>query len=68
MLEYLVTVSIIRLLGRELSFVIDLHCFLKKSLNRFALTEKSVKIWLFTRKGGINEIFDQLTNVFKIDQ
>ena len=68
MSESLVTVSMVWLLGRELSFVIGLHCSLKKSLNRFALTKKSVANSLFTRTGGINGIFEPLTNVFKLDQ
>ena len=38
----LVTVSMIKLLGKELSFVIVLHSYLKKSLNRLALSEKIV--------------------------
>ena len=67
MSESLVTVSMVWLLGRELSFVIGLHCSLKKSLNRFALTKKSVANSLFTRTGGINGIFEPLTNVFKLD-
>ena len=67
MSESLVTVSMVWLLGRELSFVIGVHCSLKKSLNRFALTKKSVTNSLFTRKGGIKGIFEPLTNVFKID-
>ena len=60
--------SMVWLLERELSFIIGLHCPLKKSLNRFALTRKSVLNSLFTRRGGINGIFEPLTNVFKIDQ
>ena len=67
MSESLVTVSMVGLLGRELSFVIGLHCSLKKSLNRFAFSKKSVTNSLFTRRGGINGIFEPLTNVFKID-
>ena len=64
----LLIVSMVWLLGKELSFVIGLHCFLKKSLNRFALAKKSVTNFLFTRRGGIKGIFEPLTNVFKIDQ
>ena len=60
--ESLATVSMVWLLGRELSFVIDLHRSLKKSLNKFALTEKSVASSLFTRKGKINRIFETVTN------
>ena len=67
MCESLVTVSIVWLLGRELSFVIGLHCSLKKSLNRFVLSKKSVTNSFFTRSGGINGIFEPLANVFKID-
>ena len=63
--ESLATVSMVWLLGRELSFVIDLHRSLKKSLNKFALTEKSVASSLFTRKGKINRIFETVTNFFK---
>ena len=48
--------------------MIGLRCSLKKSLNRFALAKKSVTNWLFTRRSGINGIFEPLTNVFKIDQ
>ena len=68
MSENLVTVSMVGLLGRELSFVTGLHCSLKKSLNKFAFSKKSVTNSLFTRRGGINGIFEPLTNVFKIDQ
>ena len=68
MSESLVTVSMVWLLGRELSFMIGLHFSLKQSLNRFALTKKSVTNLLFTRTGGINGIFEPLTNVFKLDQ
>ena len=57
--EHLLTVSMIWLLGRELSFVIGLHCSLKKSLNRFALTKKPVTNSLFTRRRGIKGNFDQ---------
>ena len=68
MSESLVTVSRVWLLGRELlSFVIGLHSSLKKSLNRFAFSKKSVTNSLFTRRDGINGIFKPLTNVFKID-
>ena len=66
--ESLFTVSMIWLWGKELSFAIGLHCSLKKSLNRFALTKKSVTNSLFTRTGGINGIFDALANVIKIAQ
>ena len=65
--ESLVAVSMVWLLGRELSFVISPHCSLKKSLNRFALAKKSVTNSLFTRRGSINGIFEPLANVFKID-
>ena len=58
MSESLVTVSRVCLLGRELSFVIGRHCSLKKSLNRFAFSKKSVTNLLFTRRGGINGIFE----------
>ena len=68
MSKNLATVSMVGLLGRELSFVIGLHCSLKKSLNRFALFKKSVTKSLFTRRGSINGIFEPLSNVFKIDQ
>ena len=68
MSESLVTVSMVWLLGRELSFVISLHCSLKKSLNRSALSKKSVTNSLFARRGGINGIFEPLTIAFKIDQ
>ena len=64
--ESLFTVSMVVLLGRELSFVIGPHCSLKKSLNRFALSKKSVTNSLFTRRGGINGTFEPLTNAFKI--
>ena len=40
----LVTVSMIWLLGRELSFVVGPHCYLKESVNRFALTKISEKL------------------------
>ena len=66
--ESLVTVSMVWLLGRELPFLIGLHCYLKKSFNRFALSKKSVKNPFFIRRGGINGIFEPLANVFKIDQ
>ena len=66
--ESLVTVSMVWLLGTELSLVIGLHCSLKKTLNRFALSKKSVTNPLFTRRGGINGTFEPLTNVFTIDQ
>ena len=56
------------MLGRELSFMIGQHCFLKKSFDRFTLTEKSVTNSLFTKRGGINGTFEPLANVFKIDQ
>ena len=65
MSESLVTVSRVCLLGRELSFVIGRHCSLKKS---FAFSKKSVTNLLFTRTGGINGIFEPLTNVSKIDK
>ena len=68
MSESLATVSMVWLLGRELSFVISLHCSLKKSLNRSALSKKSVTNSLFARRGGINGIFEPLTIAFKIDQ
>ena len=68
MSESLVTVSMVGLLGRELSFVTGLHFSLKNLLNRFAFSKKSVINSLFTRRGGINGIFEPLTNVFKIDQ
>ena len=68
MSESLVTVSMVWLLGRELSFVISLHCSPKKSLNRSALSKKSVTNSLFARRGGINGIFEPLTIAFKIDQ
>ena len=68
MSESLFTVSMVGLLGRELSFVIGPHCSLKKSLNRFAFSKKSVTNSLFKRRGGINGIFEPLTNVFKVDQ
>ena len=68
MSESLVTVSMVRLLRRELSSVIGLNCSLKKSLNRFALTKKSITNSLFTKRGGINGIFQRLTNVFKTGQ
>ena len=68
MSESLVTVSMVWLLGGELSFVIGLHYSLKKSLNRLALTKKSVSNSLFTKRGSINGIFEPLTNVFKIEQ
>ena len=67
MSESLVTVSMVWFLGRKLSFVIGLHCSLKKSLNRFALTKKSVTYLLFTSRGVINEIFEPLINAFKND-
>ena len=44
MSESLVTVSMVGLLGRELSFVIDLHCSLKKSLNRFVFSKNQLQI------------------------
>ena len=47
-----------------MSFVIGLHCSSKKSLNRFALTKRSVINSLFTRRGGISGIFEPLANVF----
>ena len=65
MSENLVTDSMVGLLGRELSFVTGLHCSLKKSLNKFAFSKKLVTNSLFTRRGGINGIFEPLTNVFK---
>ena len=68
MSKSLFTVSMVWLLGRELSFVIGLHCSVKKSLNRFALTEKSVTNSLFTKMGDINGNSDTLTNIFAIDQ
>ena len=55
------------MLGRELPFVIGLHCSLKKSLNRLALTKQSFTSCYFMRRGGINGIFEPLTNVFEID-
>ena len=66
MLESPVTVSVVLLLGRELSCVKGLHCSLKKSLNRFPLTKKSITNSLFTRRGGTNGIFEPLTNVLKL--
>ena len=68
MSKSLFIVSMVWLLGRELSFVIGLHCSVKKSLNRFALTEKSVTNSLFTKMGDINGNFDTLTNIYEIDQ
>ena len=53
--ESLVTVSMVSLLGRELSFVIRLYCSLKKSLNTFALSKISVTNSLFTRRGVLKE-------------
>ena len=66
--EILATVSVVWLLGRELSFAICLHCSMKSSLNRFALTKTSVTHLLFTNRGGINGNFDPLINVSKINQ
>ena len=60
MLESLITVSTVWLLERELWFVIGLYCALKKSLNRFALTTKSVTNSLFTIRGGINGNYYQI--------
>ena len=67
MSESLVTVSMVWFLGSKLSFVISPHCSLKKSLNRFALTKKSVTYLVFTSRGVINGIFEPLTNAFKND-
>ena len=67
MSESLVTVSMVWLLGRELSFVIGLYCSLKKSLNRLAFTKKLVTNSLFTRRGGSNGICEPWTNVFNIE-
>ena len=63
MSESLVTVSMVWLLGKELSFVIGLHCSLKKFLKRFALSKTSI-----TESARVNGIFEPLTNVFKVDQ
>ena len=64
--ESLFTVSMILLWGRELPFAIGLYYSLKKSLNRLASTKKSITNSLFNRRGGINDIFEALTNVIKI--
>ena len=41
---------------------------IKKSLNRFALSKKSVRNLLFTRRDGIKGIFQPLANVFESNQ
>ena len=68
MSESLVTVSMVLLLGRELLFVIGLYCSLEKSLTGLLWQKKSLTNSLFTREVVINGIFEQLANVFKIDQ
>ena len=64
--ESLDTVSKIRLLRKELSFMSTL--FSEKIVNRFVLNKKSVTNSLFTRRSGINGTFERLTNVSKFDQ
>ena len=41
---------------------------IKKSLNRFALSKKSVRNLLFTGRDGIKGIFQPLANVFESNQ
>ena len=62
MSESLVTVSMVGSLGRDLSFVIGLHCSVKKLLNRFAFTKNQLQIRDLLEGGGINEIFESLTD------
>ena len=64
--ESLDTVSKIRLLRKELSFMSTL--FTEKIVNRFVLNKKSVTNSLFTRRSGINGTFERLKNVSKFDQ
>ena len=64
--ESLDTVSKIRLLRKELSFMSTL--FSEKIVNRFVLNKKSVTNSLFTRRSGINGTFERLKNVSKFDQ
>ena len=66
MCESLVTVSVVWLLGRKLSFVIGLHCSLKKPLNRHDFTKKLVTNSLFTRRAGINGIFEPFEMFLKL--
>ena len=61
--ESLVTISKTWLWGRELSFLIGLHCSLKNSLNRFGLTKESGTNSLFTRRSDINGICQLSANV-----
>ena len=47
---------------------IGVHCLLKKLLNRFALSKKSVTSLLSTSSGGISGILLTFTNVFQMVQ
>ena len=54
--------------GTELGLSTLVHCWLKKSLNKFAFSLKSVISLLFSNNGGIAGIFVLFANVLKIDQ
>ena len=54
--------------GRVLPESISVHCFAKKSLNRFAFSWKSVMKMLFRYIGGISDIFASFKNVLMRDQ
>ena len=47
---------------------IGVHCIVKKLLNRFALSKKSVISLISSSSGGISGIILSFTNVFKIAQ
>ena len=51
-----------------LTLDLGMYCLAKKSLNRFALSKKSVTSLLSTSSGGISGILLPFTNVFKMAQ
>ena len=54
--ESLFSVSKVGFVEREQLWTIVLHCLLKKSLNKFPFSNKSVTIRLLTYSGGIRGI------------
>ena len=56
------------LTGTLLLLDIGVHCLVKKLLNRFALSKKSVTSLLSTSSGGISGILLPFENVLKMTQ
>ena len=57
------------LIDREIAEIWDRSTlFAEKIFEQVCLTKRPVQYSLLTRKGGVNGIFEQLTNVFKYDQ